>query len=399
MFLTKNLTRYGYGCLLALVLVGVFLAVHINISVFGADSGLTVTPHTVTVGTCTRSGVYTQKFVRNPSSHSTYTTHWSPGLPDLALGYQITLDGFGYVQATMSYSVGSGHTGSYTWPPLKVGDWGHRVIGVFGLNIYWAPKSTRVTAMTSNPELSFSQVDNHAYGTYTWSSSGTATLQAKYCKQTSSDWCEWEDVSSTVSEPFSGSGSWELKMTYVCHKCNQDVRYPSQHQTTCIKSMVYQQFDNRGMYLGMARTQACGKTYWHCVGEGHRAHGIRAKCPKDNCGLREYTCGPDHTCEGTTTSPTVQNNGGTSGTTTSPTVSSGSGSGSGGGSGSGDSGSRVKCQNTPVGAIRRNRRHCDKGGYASSAYAHRTTCWKGHGYWSCDAIARRYHTSSPSHRR
>ena len=75
---------------------------------------------------------------------------------------------------------------------------------------------------------------------------------------------------------------------------------------------------------------------------------------------------------------------------------------SGGGGGGGDSGSRVRCANMPAGATRRTRTHCDKGGYASSAYAHRTECtFPTHSrpitYWSCDAVARRYHTTSPSH--
>lgn len=395
MFSTKNLKRYG--CLLAIVLAGVLLAGHIDISAGIAEYGLTRTDGYITTGTCSRSGVYTLKFVRNPSSHSTYTTHWSPGLPDLTFGYHIVLDGYGFVQASMTYSV-NGLSGTKNWGPERVGNWGHR--GAFSL---WVPYSTRVTAVAYAPSISEFDFDvPDAYGQYNWSSSGTVNLQAMYCKRTAAFWGQWEPFGAPIPETWNSQGSWELKMTYVCPVCSQDVTHFSQHHITC---------------------NACGGTYWKCgagqvlarysktaVSDGHGRHfqancqNCRANfwvCKNDanpihtgitcsTCGETYYKCptAARHVCSTTTTtgntnSNTVSNNGGT--------VSNGRNSG--------DSSNRVRCQNTNPGATRRTRTHCDKGEYASSRYAHRTTCWKGHEYWSCDPIARRYHTSSPSHRR
>lgn len=363
MFLTKNLTRYGYGCLLALVLVGVFLAVHIDISVFGADSGLIRTAGHLSTGTCTRSGVYTLKFVRNLSAHSTYTTHWSPGLPKLQFGFQITVDGFGYMLPSITYTV-NGVSGNHTWAPLKVGDWGHR--GALSL---WAPYSTRVTAYTGadwTPDLDIDVQD--AYGQYNWSSSGTVTLQAKYCKRTSPFWCEWEDVSSTVSEPFSGSGSWELKMTYVCHKCNQDVRYPSEHHVTCSGIQRYA----RGTF------GSCGASYWKCDPSDVRKHRVLScgeykyrLCTGHYCFQNSVWCPAGSTCD--TASSGSSSSGSSSGTTTSPTVQN-NGGGTTGGTSGGDSGSAVACSRGSS---------CSLGGRASSATAHRQTCLAGHTYWKC----------------
>lgn len=304
MFSTKN--RVGGSLLLVIIVVGLILVPHgmnqpVNAQV--ADAGLTVTPHTVTVGTCTRSGTYTQKFVFNPSARSSYTTHWSPGLPELALGYQITVDGYGYVQASINYNVGS-DTGSYTWPALKVGRWGHR--GALSL---WTAYATRVTAYTAEPSLSFARIDNHAYGTYNWSSSGTVTLQAKYCKRTGPYWCEWENLGSPGSESFSGSGSWTLAKTFVCPNCSQDVPYTDYHKEYCYR-VTYQRNDGRAYVRG------CGNSYWTCDSTDVAKHAPKS-CSKTGCDGKYRTCGGGgHLCRpsnggGTTDSNTVSSGGGT----------------------------------------------------------------------------------------
>ena len=116
----------------------------------------------------------------------------------------------------------------------------------------------------------------------------------------------------------------------------------------------------------------CGQKYWHCA-TGGSGHGIKWDGTRACTGSRVINT--NSPTSGTTTSPTVQNNGGS--------VSSGSGSGS--------SSDRVRCGNAG-----NSRRSCDKGGYASSTYAHYSaTCTHRRGnvvtYWSCDATARRYH--------
>ena len=368
MFSIKNLA--GCCLFLAIIVAALILMPHgmnqpVNAQV--ADAGLTVTPHTVTVGTCTRSGTYTQKFVHNPSARSSYTTHWSPGLPELALGYQITVDGFGYIQASINYNVGSS-TGSYTWAPLKVGSWGHR--GALSL---WAPYATRVTAYTAEPSLSFARIDNHAYGEYTWSSSGTVTLQAKYCKRTSAYWCEWEDVSSPSSESFSGSGSWTLAKTFVCPNCSQDVPYTNYHKGYCYLHRYKRTAHTNGVVGG------CGKSFWTCDPTEAAKHAPKT-CSLSGCN------GKYRTCERRVSGHVCWHNGG--GTTESNTVSSGGGTVSSGGS-TGGSDTRVRCGHGNA---------CSLGGYASSREAHKITCPAGHRYYKCSATGNSRHANCRAQR-
>lgn len=342
MFSTKN--RAGGSLLLAIIVVGLILMPHgmnqpVNAQV--AESGLIRSAGYLSTGTCTRAGTYTQKFVRNPSAHSTYTTHWSPRLPELQFGFQITVDGFGYIQPSITYTV-NGTSGNHTWIPLKVGSWGHR--GALSL---WAPYATRVTAYTGSDWTSGLDITvPDAWGTYNWSSSGTITLQAKYCKRTGPFWCEWEDVSSPGSESFSGSGSWTLAMTYVCPNCSQDVSHFGEHQVTCY-----------GELTPKAYISGCGGKYWKCASDAKRRHSINPSTQSRPCM--------------TSSSPTVQNNGG------------GTVSNNGGGTGTGSSSDRVRCGHS----------NCQRGGWASSREAHKTTCAAGHSYYACSLNGARLHAN------
>lgn len=360
MFPTKNLKRYG--CLLAIVLAGVLLAGHIDISAGIAEYGLSRTDGYLTTGTCSRSGVYTQKFVHNPSAHSSYTTHWSPGLPDLTFGYDIVVDGYGFIQASMTYSV-NGVSGTKNWAPKRVGNWGHK--GAFSL---WAPYSTRVTAFATGDDISSFDFDvPDAYGQYNWSSSGTANLQAMYCKRTAAFWGQWEPFGAPIPETWNSQGSWELKMTYVCPNCNQDVPYTTYHKEYC----TLHRYDK-----GYARevVSGCGKQYWKCD-LAEAAKHVPETCSLFGCDGKYRTCpgGGGHVCTGTTTSPTVQNNGG--------------GTVSTGGTG-GTSADRVRCGHS----------NCQRGGYASSREAHKTTCPAGHSYYACSLGGTRMHANCRAQR-
>lgn len=357
MFSTKNLKRYG--CLLAIVLAGVLLAGHIDIISAGIDEyGLSRTDGYLTTGTCSRSGVYTQKFVHNPSAHSSYTTHWSPGLPDLTFGYDIVVDGYGFIQASMTYSV-NGLSGTKNWAPKRVGDWGHK--GAFSL---WVPHATRVTAFATGDDISKFDFDvPDAYGQYNWSSSGTANLQAMYCKRTAAFWGQWEPFGAPIPEKWNGQGSWELKKTFVCPNCNQDVPYTFKHRNSC--SRINYRRHGWSQYNDTLR--GCNAIFWECDSAAAAKHAPKT-CSEPGCNGKYRTCAAiGHTCRpsntGTTTSPTVQNNGG--GTT--------------GGTTGGTSADRVRCGHG------RNGNACRYGGWASSREAHKTTCPAGHRYYACSA--------------
>ena len=175
------------------------------------------------------------------------------------------------------------------------------------------------------------------------------------------------------------------KPIVVCPACEEVVTTERQHLMTC-KSHSYQRFAKGHVYVGMANSQVCGKTYWYCVGEGHRAHGLKANCPEPNCGLRDYRCGPPHTCEGISDQEKYGgrsgNNGGNSGN-----GGSSNGGSSNGGSSNGGSSNRVRCGNRWTGSSA-----CTSGGYASSRTAHQSTCARGHTYWSCNPSALSYHS-------
>ena len=386
MFLTKNLTRYGYGCLLAIVLAGVLLTGHVNISALGVDEpGLSRTDGYITTGTCSRSGVYTQKLVRNPSAHSTYTAHWSPGLPDLTFGYWIVLDGYGFVTTSMNYSV-NGVSGTKNWPPLRVGDWGHK-----GISSLWAPHATRVTAAAYDEKISNLDIDvpdTAIIGStagYNWSSSGTANLQAMYCKRTAAFWGQWEPLGQPIPETWNSQGSWELKMTYVCPKCSQDVSHFSQHQLTCSRCGKTYWDCNSNSYIHKRTTPCygCGKRIGWCQSQAYGPSNTPHRWTICTiCGQKDYNCGT-HVCS--SGSGSGSSSGASSGTTTSPTVSSGGGSG---GTTGGTSSDRVRCGHS----------NCQRGGWASSREAHKTTCPAGHRYYECSLRGNRFHANCRARR-
>ena len=135
-------------------------------------------------------------------------------------------------------------------------------------------------------------------------------------------------------------------------------------QITC-QTIVFQ--DPPRSYPG------CGQTYWMCI--DYTKHALT------NVGRRTIrTCtGAGVTDGGTTTSPTVQNNGG-------GTV------GNGGGTG-GTSADRVRCGNAGT-----RRTSCNKGGYASSSTAHQSVCELGHTYWTCNVAQNNLHGVRHSNR-
>lgn len=139
----------------------------------------------------------------------------------------------------------------------------------------------------------------------------------------------------------------------------------------------------RGGYR-MVYFTGCGKTYWTCKNEAN--HGRTTGCPVSGCGIRKYGCATTYSCATkhalngeavgstttTTTSPTVQNNGG--GTT--------------GGTTGGTSSDRVRCGHS----------NCQRGGYASSREAHKTTCPAGHRYYECSLGGNRFHANCRARR-
>ena len=187
----------------------------------------------------------------------------------------------------------------------------------------------------------------------------------------------------------------------TCEGCNQTYWQcaPGSHNHVKIICIISRRVDSttkvvRGKIVGghpMVYTTGCGKTYWACNNETN--HNRITTCPVSKCNIKKdgcdttYSCASRHTLNsnqvggnsGTTTSPTVQNNGG-------GTV------GNGGGTG-GTSSDRVRCGNAGT-----RRTSCNKGGYASSSTAHQSVCELGHTYWTCNVAQNNLHGVRHSNR-
>lgn len=236
----------------------------------------------------------------------------------------------------------------------------------------------------------------YAYGQITSYSSNTnggtgimiASVEADTTKNPDGTDNQYDSLSTSFAQTETvGTGTPII----VCPACEEAVIYERQHLSTCKRSHLYQRFDGRVIYQGMAILQGCGETYWSCVGEGYSAHQ-RKRCQKDNCGLLEIACGPDHVCEGMSDQEKYGggnnggNNGSNNGGTTSPAV------GNGGGGTGGTSADRVRCGHG------RNGNACSRGGWASSREAHKTTCPAGHRYYACSESGARFHANCRAQR-
>lgn len=157
----------------------------------------------------------------------------------------------------------------------------------------------------------------------------------------------------------------------------------SHKQVTCTDYTVTSRQFNYGVYRTVTSTAGgCGVTYWYCKDSGnHRITGYmntiwrvcvaaRNEAARRNSGNSNGGNGNGGNSNGgnsgTTTSPTVQNNGGNTGGT------------------GGTSSDRVRCGHGNA---------CSRGGYASSRYAHKVTCPAGHRYYECSATGTSRHAN------
>ena len=169
----------------------------------------------------------------------------------------------------------------------------------------------------------------------------------------------------------------------VCGGCNQtywSCYTPASRlhqQVTCSYERVTEWF-NGGARTGGA--YGCGATYWKC--KDSSAHSVvRVGAYYSRVCLQSSSSGSSSSGGGS--------GGGSTPPATTPSTGSGSGSGSGSGlgsgsgSGSGGSDTRVRCGHS----------NCQRGGWASSRYAHKTTCPAGHRYYACSLGGTRRHAN------
>ena len=157
-----------------------------------------------------------------------------------------------------------------------------------------------------------------------------------------------------------------LPFIFDCGHSSYLCKSSEHQQVTCTSETFW--------HTGSIRvTIGCRATYWKCKdASSHRRIWYRGS-PYKRCGL------PSHLSEdnsnggtsGTTTSPTIQNNGGNTGGTT-----------------GGTSADRVRCGHS----------NCQRGGWASSREAHKTTCPAGHSYYACSLNGASFHANCRAQR-
>ena len=354
-FSTNQLMRYG--CLIVICLAAILVLATDRSDSFLPQYGLTKSslPNAGPVGTCNKSGTYTQ--YKSLQSNGTVSMHWSPSLPlTNEFGYMIRVNGYGWLDASISHAVTSprfGTIGSHSesFPRTKVGSF---------YVILLVPRASAVTEQTVGDKVTASY-NNEGYDTYSWTASGTVSLQAVYWKVTAGYpfmGGSWENLGSAVPYTYNSQGSWTLTGKLLCPKCSQEVSHFSKHRNSCSR-IDYQRNSRR---RNDATLKGCNAIFWECDSAAVAKHAPKT-CSKPGCNGKYRTCANiGHVCRpsntGTTTSPTVQNNGG--------------GTVGNGGTG-GTSADRVRCGHS----------NCQRGGYASSREAHKTTCPAGHRYYAC----------------
>lgn len=380
-FSTNQLMRYG--CLIVICLAAILVLATDRSDSFLPQYGLTKSslPNAGPVGTCNKSGTYTQ--YKSLQSNGTVSMHWSPSLPlTNKFGYQIRVNGFGWIDASLSHAVtsprfGTIGSGSKSFTRTKVGSF---------YVILLVPYASAVTEQTVGEKVTASY-NNEGYDTYSWTASGTVSLQAVYWKATAGYpfmGGSWENLGSAVPYTYNSPGSWTLTGKLLCPKCSQEVSHFSRHNVTCSGIQRYA----RGTF------GSCDASYWLCDPIDARKHRVLScgeykyrLCTGHYCFQNSVQCPAGSTCD------TVSNgnNGGNNGGTTSPAVD--NGGGTIGGTTGGTSSDRVRCGNAGTG-----RTSCNKGGYASSSTAHQSVCELGHTYWTCNVAQNNLHGVRHSNR-
>ena len=159
----------------------------------------------------------------------------------------------------------------------------------------------------------------------------------------------------------------------------------SHKQVTCTDYTVTsrQSTGHYGVYRIVTSTAGgCGVTFWYCKDSGnHRITGYMNTIWRVCVAARNEAARRNGGDSNGGNGNGGNGNGGNSGTTTSPTVQNNGGNTGGTG---GTSSDRVRCGHGNA---------CSRGGYASSRYAHKVTCPAGHRYYECSATGTSRHAN------
>lgn len=121
-------------------------------------------------GTCDGSD-YTWYETLNLSS-GVISGYWSPSKPgNVGVGYSATASGYGYIETSISYTVGS------TSGSLNLRD----EVGIFAV-VAFIPFTVPATNVSVGSTAAVGSIGSH-FGRYDWNVEGTANFQAVYWKE------------------------------------------------------------------------------------------------------------------------------------------------------------------------------------------------------------------------
>ena len=332
-----------------------------------SHSGLTIEgPPAIT---CDHMGTYTKYISKNGNSF------WSHPIANVARATSAgVVDGLGWATINIDGSV-NGRKGSSTLS-YRIGTWGTDYTWIWEKSNHTSERKV-ITSYITGPTST-------AVGTYNWDATGYVEAIPYYYEGSLNG--AWAAAPKSKIEG-SGTGDWRVTVStkVECgspNSCTKGrwVDNAYDHRATCSRcGKRYWSCDSYQAYYheraGLRDCVYCDDRVWYCQTAAGGAHGTTYYC--NTChelhGLCENGCPADgdssDDSSGTTTSPTVQNNGG-------GTV------GNGGGTG-GTSADRVRCGHS----------NCQRGGWASSREAHKTTCPAGHSYYACSLGGTRMHAN------
>lgn len=329
------------------------------------------------------SGTYTR--TRKMQGSLIYSETWSPLKPKkAAVKIATVVSGLGEMSVDFSSSLGDA---AYA-----------------GLSIGWATTSLGkpvYQALSKAPlvyEASGDFPSLEPGTTSPWNGSGSITLVALVWRDSGSgslppvvSWGGSWSNGTSVTKKAENSGEWtiadETKVQCGNSSCNKGgwVDTANEHYAPCTGCGTKIWTCQSGSFAAHivvitdgphrhfeSRCAKCGKNFWVCVNDPIRYHTTET-CPV--CSATYEGCTGGHNCPGDGSSGSGSSSGGGS---TPPATTPSTGGGGGG------SDTRVRCGHGNA---------CSLGGYASSREAHKITCPAGHRYYKCSATGNSRHAN------
>lgn len=214
------------------------------------DAGLTL--NTGPTGVCNASD-YTWYETLDLSS-GVISGYWSPSQPgNVSVGFEATATGYGYIEASLSYTVGS-VSGSLN---LRA------EAGYYGV-AFFVPFTVPAINGSVGATGDIGSIGSH-FGRYDWDVKGTAYVQAVYWNPEAGfpvQGGEFDPYGKPDDKDVTGSGSFEVSSKKVCPKCGStSISYFSEHKYMSCPASITQN--------GSTVYCSAGSDVWKCQDHTH----------------------------------------------------------------------------------------------------------------------------------